>query len=220
MSFVSLVFGAAGGGIARQRSQPQESHALPPQTMIAALTLDALINESTELNSEASKYAIEDGADVTDNIVREHERLSISGWITGAQINAYGTGGRSKLISAKDSLRKIHSDRAPITVVTGLDTYPNMVMTSCKINRDAEKGDVYDISADFEQIEKVTLRSVDIPPAKVRPGKPAQKAGATNTKAGKTAGKPETTMQSDLKAIKGRISSRASGNTGGATGSF
>jgi len=199
MSFVSLVFGAVGGGLNRQRSQPQESHALPPQTMVAALTMDVLINESTELNSQASRYAIETGANVTDNIVREHERLSIAGWITGAQINAYGTGGRSKLIGAKDALRKIHLDRLPITVVTGLDTYPDMVMTSCKISRDNDKGDVYDIACDFEQIQKVTLRSVDIPPAKVRPGKPAQKAGATKTKAGKTAGKPATEQHtSDL----------------------
>jgi len=190
MSLIALVY--KGGTQSVGGSRGEATAAASPQTMFGALTLDALLNETTELNSQASRYAIEDGADVTDNITREHEKLSVAGWITAAQVNEFGVRGRSKLIGAKEALRKIQLDRLPITVVTGMDTYANMVMESCRISRDSAKGDVFDITADFVQIEKVNLRRVDVPPDKVKPGKPAQKAGTTETKAGKKAGVPPT----------------------------
>src|SRR4029078_8721008 len=103
MSFVSLVFSGLGGaasrlnGVGGSTAAPtQDTASNPPQTMIAALTLDVLVSEATEVTSTTSRYDIEDGADVTDNVVREHERLSIAGWITAAQVNAHGAGGRSK----------------------------------------------------------------------------------------------------------------------------
>lgn len=172
MSFVSLVF-AAGVG----------------RTSIGAITLDALIDESTELSGQATQYAVEEGAPISDHVRSESERLSITGWVTAADTTLFGAGGRSKLITAKDALRALHRERTAITVVTGLDTYPDMVMESCKISRDG-KGDFYQVACDFRQIRKATLRTAEIPPDLVSPqaGRAKGKAGATKTKAGKVNG--------------------------------
>lgn len=172
MSFVSLVFSA---GVAK--------------TSIGAITLDALIDESTELNSQATHHAVEEGAPISDHVRLESERLSISGWVTAADTALFGASGRSKLITAKDALRALHRERTAITVVTGLDTYPDMVMESCKISRDG-KGDFFQVACDFRQIRKATLRTTEIPPDKVSPqaGRAKGKAAPTKTKAGKVTG--------------------------------
>lgn len=207
MSFVAMIFGWNGG------------------TSIGAVPLDALVSEKTSLNSRATDYAVEDGPPVTDHVVQESELLTLDGWVTAAEVSLLGglvegavsalrTGGslrglsakagRSKLISAKDALRKIHADRLPITVTTGLDVYVDVVMERCEIGRTNEGGDRFEISADFKRIRKVTLRQADIPPEKTS-GSATGKAGQTKTNAGKTNGTEVTPKQkTDLGKLTGR----------------
>ncbi|WP_029046246.1 phage baseplate protein [Cupriavidus sp. amp6] len=191
MSFVSLVFDS---GTAK--------------SSIGAILLDALLNEETALSSQATSYAVEDGAPISDHVVQESERLSLSGWITAADTVLYGAGGRSKLITAKEALRSIHRERLPVVVVTGLDTYTDMVMESCKISRDG-KGEFFEVSCDFRRIRKVTLRKADVPPERVSArdgGKAKGKAGSTKSNAGKVDGKGGTEKQkSDLSRIFGSV---------------
>lgn len=173
MSFVAMVFGWNGG------------------TSIGTVALDALVSEKTSLNSRATDYAVEDGPPVTDHVVQESELLTLDGWVTAAEVSLLGglsaKAGRSKLISAKDALRKIHADRLPITVTTGLDVYVDVVMERCEIGRTNEGGDRFEISADFKRIRKVTLRQADIPQEKTS-GSATGKAGQTKANAGKTNG--------------------------------
>jgi len=192
MNFVSMIFGWNGG------------------SSIGALPLDALVGEKTALNSRATSYAVEDGPPVTDHVIQESEQLTLDGWVTAADITLLGglnargavggldgasTGaGRSKLIGAKDALRKIHADRLPITITTGLDVYENFVMESCSIGRSNGGGDRFELSATFRRIRKVTLRQADIPPEKTS-GSATGKAGATKQNAGKTSGVPATPKQ-------------------------
>lgn len=206
MSFVSMIFGWNGG------------------TSIGTVPLDALLSEKTSLNSRATEYAVEDGPPVTDHVVQESELLTLDGWVTAAEVSLLGGlvegavrrirsgealggltagAGRSKLIGAKDALRKIHADRLPITVTTGLDVYVDFVMERCEIGRTNEGGDRFEISADFKRIRKVKLRQADIPPEKTS-GSASGKAGQTKTNAGKTNGAEATPKQkTDLGKLTG-----------------
>ena len=206
MSFVAMIFGWNGG------------------TSIGTVPLDALVSEKTSLNSRATEYAVEDGPPVTDHVVQESEVLTLDGWVTAAEVSLLGglvagagtalrgggmlgslTGGagRSKLIGAKEALRKIHTDRLPITVTTGLDVYVDFVMERCEIGRSNEGGDRFEISADFKRIRKVSLRQADIPPEKTS-GTATGKSGQTKTNAGKTNGtSPTEKEQSVLKGNTG-----------------
>lgn len=207
MSFVAMIFGWNGG------------------TSIGTVPLDALVSEKTSLNSRATEYAVEDGPPVTDHVVQESEVLTLDGWVTAAEVSLLGglvagagsalrgggmlgslTGGagRSKLIGAKEALRKIHADRLPITVTTGLDVYVDFVMERCEIGRSNEGGDRFEISADFKKIRKVALRQADIPPEKTS-GSASGKAGQTKTNAGKTNGaEPTPKQKTDLGKLTGR----------------
>lgn len=187
MSFTSLVFHHGTG-----------------RTSVGAILLDALVEESTKLSSRATSYMVEDGAPISDHVVSEAERLSLSGWVTAADTVLFGGAGRSKLIATKDALRAIHKERLPVVVSTGLDTYTDMVMESCQISRSA-KGEFFNVECDFRKIRKATLRHADIPSEKVKGGKGGKakgKAGATKTNAGKATTKPGTEkQQTDWKKI-------------------
>lgn len=155
-----------------------------PQTMIGALQLDALISEQTSLSNGVTQYAVEEGAPVSDHISSEAEKLTIEGVVTGASVSLFGVHGRSKMIEAKEALRVINEQRQPITVVTGLDVYPEFAMESCDISRNADDGEKLHISISLTKIRKAKTREADIPPGKVRQNA-AGKAGETRKPAGR-----------------------------------
>lgn len=155
-----------------------------PQTMIGALQLDALISEQTSLANGVTQYAVEEGAPVSDHISTEAEKLTIEGVVTGASVSLFGVYGRSKMIEAKEALRVINEQRQPITVVTGLDVYPEFAMESCDISRNADDGEKLHISISLTKIRKAKTREADIPPGKVRQNA-AGKAGETRKPAGR-----------------------------------
>ncbi|AUA58945.1 Uncharacterised protein [Achromobacter spanius] len=186
MNFVSMIFGWHGG------------------SSIGTLPLDALVNEKTTLTSRVTSFAVEDGPPVTDHVVADSEQLTLDGWVTAADISLLGGlrgaalgAGRSKLIGAKDALRKIHADRLPITITTGLDVYADFVMESCSIGRTNGAGDRFELSASFKRLRKVTLRQADIPPEKTS-GSATGKAGTTKANAGKQNGVPASQKQRDI----------------------
>lgn len=179
MAFLSLLFGLGD-----------------TQSMIGSVPMDALLSEDTELTSSATRYPVEDGSIISDHITREPERLALHGVITAAGITLFGAGGRSKLIAAKEAMRLIHEQRLPVTVVTGSDVYADFAMENAKISRTNE-GEKITLSCEFNKINKVQLRTADIPPAKVR-GSAKGKAGKTGEKGGKVSSSTDTPPPSDL----------------------
>ena len=165
-----------------------------PQTMIGALQLDALISEQTSLSNGVTQYAVEEGAPVSDHISSEAEKLTIEGVVTGASVSLFGVHGRSKMIEAKEALRVINEQRQPITVVTGLDVYPEFAMESCDISRNADDGEKLHISISLTKIRKAKTREADIPPGKVRQNA-AGKAGETRKPAGRVTSRQATGRQ-------------------------
>lgn len=168
MSFISLAFGLPGSR----------------QTQIGYLLLDALLTEETDLTGQVTRYPVETGNGyVTDNIVNESEVLSIAGTISGSGVFMLLGGGRSKLIAAKETIRRIREERIPVTIITGMDVYENMGLENAKITRNgaAEK---IDVAFEFRKMIFVTLRSAEVPPEKTAESAKG-KAGKTETKVGK-----------------------------------
>lgn len=153
------------------------------QTSIDVLQLDVLLTEDTSLSAKATRYAVENGSPITDHVVLDSEGLRLSGWITPNNVYQMTAEGRPKLLDAKETLRKMVSDRKAITVTTGLDTYTDMVVEKCDIGRNNE-GDRITIDMELVKIRKAELRRADIPPDKTK-GTGTGKAGTTKTKAGK-----------------------------------
>ncbi|UXN34438.1 hypothetical protein N8E86_10345 [Avibacterium paragallinarum] len=174
MSIVNLLFSALAG----------------KRTTIGVLELDALLTESTSLSSQITEYPVEDGTVISDHITQESERLSLSGVITSAGILFNISLGKYKLIEAKETLRELHANRELITIVTGLDVYEDFAIESLEIERNSDDGERLNITAEFRKINKVTLRTEEMPPEKVNASTKGE-AGQTKANAGKAAtGKP------------------------------
>ena len=170
MSFITLAFGLAG-----------------QKTQVGYLTLDALISEDTSLSGQVSRYPIETGTGyTTDNIVNDSEVLALVGSVTGAGVTLLSGGGRSKLISAKDALRRMRDDRLPITIITGMERYENMGIENIRISRSGSL-ERLEVAIEMRKMIFVTLRSADVPPEKVSE-QAKGKAGKTETKVGKNPG--------------------------------
>lgn len=166
MSFISLIFGLGA-----------------PQTRIGSIPLDALLDETTKLSSNVTDYPVEEGSPINDHVANASERLMLRGVVTGAGLILFQGGGRSKLIATKEMFRELHESRTEITIVTGSDTYVDVVMTDLDITRNSAE-EKLNISVEFKKIRKAITRTADIPPEKVAP-KAKGKAGATKASGGK-----------------------------------
>lgn len=161
------------------------------QSKIGYLSLDILATENISLQSEVTKYPIEDGSgDMTDFITAHNEELKINGAISAADTFGmeFGPLCYSKLIDAVDQIRKMHKERKLVTVVTGLGKYEEMAITDLQINRNntGVGGQWLTIDASFRKIIKVALKKADLPPdSKSTSGSATGKSGATEKKASK-----------------------------------
>lgn len=158
--------------------------------------MDATLSEATELACQVTKYAVELGADETDHIEDAEEELSLSGVVVGAGSLLLGPRGRSKLISAKDTLRAIASSKRPVTIISGMDVYFDMGMTRVRITRDSPLEQIA-VSCDFTKLRFAIARETDVPQELVKGNKgegAKGKAGATKSPGGSA--KPETATPS------------------------
>jgi hypothetical protein len=170
MSFITMAFGLGA-----------------QKTMVGYLTLDALISEDTALTGQVSRYPVQTGKGyITDNIMNESETLALVGSVTGGGVTLLSGGGRSKLISAKDALRRMRDERVPITILTGMEMYVDMGIENIRISRTGPLERI-EVAIELRKMVFVTLRSAEVPPAKAAP-KAKGKAGATDTKVGKNPG--------------------------------
>lgn len=141
-----------------------------PIMYIGAIAVDAYINESHSLEAEVTKFEVEQGGDVTDNVRAMPFKFSVQGEVSDAPLG-------SELAAARDAesagdkapsefvyaqLEKLNQTREPVTVSSSLRAYTSMVMTSCVINRDKETSKVLSFSASFEQIRIVTNKRVAV----------------------------------------------------------
>lgn len=150
------------------------------------LVLDATLEEATELTSQVTKYAVEEGASESDNITTADEELNVSGVIVGAGASIYGAQGRRKLMAAKDALRMLGQNRRPITIVSGMDVYDSMGMSRATITRSGSSEQIA-VNLTFVKIVMAMAQETDVPEEKAKGTKGTGakgKAGATKSSGG------------------------------------
>ena len=180
----------------------------PFNAIIDALVLDASVKEEHLAEVEVTDHPVEQGAAVSDHARPKPEELTIEGlvsntplnfiqarrsvtsegftWTTSAQTNAIrGNPGNAE--AAYVTLRAMRDAPRLLTIITALRSYDNMVMTSLKIPRDKDTGDVLKFTAKFKQVRIVT-NAVTVVATKVKKAKPQQKLG------GKTTSTPANTI--------------------------
>jgi hypothetical protein len=135
--------------------------------LINGFMIDAALTETHTLESDVTAFPVESGSMVTDNVRPKPRTVEIDGIVTdtplpGAVANARGTldakGNFAHAPSddALAALEAIYLGREPVEIVTELKTYPNMVMSSLTIPRDADTGHALQFNATFTEVIFIT----------------------------------------------------------------
>jgi len=155
------------------------------KTIIAC---DVVTSETHQMASEATQYEIEDGSDISDHVINRGKLLTIEGEITDDPITILDTGIfertianvtpsilRSKLSfglggdkgkpskEVFDQFEKIYDNKIPLTIITGLKKYDNMIMENLSIPRTSKTVRSLKFTATFRQIRIVSTQFVTAP---------------------------------------------------------
>lgn len=180
------------------------------QAKIGTLPLDASLRESHKFSSKITSFPVENGADITDNILINPKQLTIEGFITDTPVKylagirdalsaASGSGSPSK--SAFETLQKIQESRTLITIVTGLKTYENMAIESIEFPRDPKTGQTLRFSISLKEVILTTFIETNLTTDQLKDVNGSKDQASPQV----DAGKQQTTTPTDSEKETGSI---------------
>lgn len=110
--------------------------------------------------TKVTEYPVESGASVSDHMVNGNATFSVTGVFSDARMRKPDPKGNATLPdqpSQSDTyraLQKLRDDRIAFSLLTALDTYPNIVLKNMGMPRDS--GNALKVTMEFEQIRFVT----------------------------------------------------------------
>ena len=142
---------------------------------IGTISIDAFLEEKHHTQNTVSDIPVEDGYNISDNVFEEPDEIEINGFISSAwndsqfqsidnlKANAMTLHNalRDKVIEFNEKLKDLAKKRVPITVLTGLATYEDMIITSYDVPRDVETGSDLHFSMTLRKI-KIVSSEMDV----------------------------------------------------------
>jgi major membrane immunogen (membrane-anchored lipoprotein) len=164
-----------------------------PEKRIGAVVIDAFIAEHYAFSNQVTDIPVEEGSIISDHVVEEQDVISVEAFIGNTAFETVIREGDAlaKLSSPEKGarIRKNYLDllrlkraKEPVTVVMGLETFTNMMITSFVIDRDAESGADLPFSMEFKKIKIVKSETAAITASSATPvtGASDQVAGTAN----------------------------------------
>lgn len=108
------------------------------RSSVGGVVLDATVSEDHSFSSRVTNFPVEGGRIISDHIINDPDRLTITGIVTDTPLSIFPSFNRS--IEAFNQLINIHRRRERISVVTGINIYTDMVMTSFQVPRNIQSG--------------------------------------------------------------------------------
>lgn len=150
--------------------------------MVGEITVNVIINESTNDVLTITKQPVQQGASITDHAYKEPTVLSMTahlrdnsiGAILSAlnpfggggilsSLNPFGSSGLTGLAKLYDDLLTLQSSRVPFDVITPKRLYKNMLMSSLGVTTDKATENILAVNFSFQQIVIVSVTTVDVP---------------------------------------------------------
>lgn len=159
--------GAIGGRIRSERlkagrdSSLQKRPPSPTRTVIIASTGEKLIFDAATdiqhtLTSEVTSYPVEDKAEVSDHVQKKNPRFTVSGVFSDASMNIDSIPNQYPQYRVYQILLKMYDASKPVTLLTPLDTFDNVVITNVGLPRKAGQGRALFIDIEFERVRRVS----------------------------------------------------------------
>ena len=141
---------------------------------IGGFVIDAFIREGYSFKNSVTDIPIEEGSNISDHVIEEPLEIQISGFIGKTEFTVWEGAlpetqadievpdPKARIREAHFELLRLKSERQPIDLVTGLDTYPNMVITSYDIDRSVETGADLPFEMSFKQVKIVKSETTTV----------------------------------------------------------
>lgn len=125
---------------------------------IQDLQIDIVSSEVIELPSETTDNPIESGSEVTDHIINRPIILRMICQIGGSTLLNF----TDRKLEGYEALKKLRDDKQPVTVVSGLETFSNMLINNITIDRNLQNASVLQFQIEFKQAKIVSSQRVDV----------------------------------------------------------
>lgn len=157
---------------------------------INGLEFDALIDESRTLEATVPEYSVESGFSVSDSVILNPEKLSMTLFVTNTPVTWYRRHGASptRVDNVVKQLEELYFAKEPVTIVTSDATYPSMAIESITISKSLEIGYARQIPISFKKIRVTTAKTTTIPDSYGKSGATAASAGTASTSTGSSGG--------------------------------
>jgi len=199
---------------------------IPTKAQVGFLKLDASLGETHTRTAQVTDNEVEDGVVVSDHVKLNPKALNITGQISDAPVSILGLGvssddilgaandfldgdkssfeglaknERRTPIEAWTYLNQLMEKRTPFSVVTGLQRYENMLLTSLSAPRTAKDGKSLIFTGELRQIVIVESSTIKIPAFKMK-GDTGNSASSKG-KLGKQSTKGATDAQADNSSL-------------------
>lgn len=122
-----------------------------------AIAIDGSLSESHDHTARVTQYPIEFGADKSDHIQREPERVTIQGFVSNQPAKlgwqAMPDFDPVRHLTAWQQLLELFEQDVPFTLVTSLRVYSSMIFESLTADRSFESTNVLAFSASLRELE-------------------------------------------------------------------
>ena len=150
-------------------SQGLSSSLSRPALPLAAIA-DGFISEEHAVRVSKTSYPVETGGSLVDHAVVEPRTLKLVGWVSDLLAPEGRRGSPSRGIDAWLQLTRLLESREPFLVVTLLDVYPSMLITSLKAPVDRTTGRALRFEMELEEVQFRALeRGQRPPPVRIGP---------------------------------------------------
>jgi len=141
---------------------------------IGGFVIDAFIREAYSFKNSVTDIPIEEGSNISDHVIEEPLEIQITGFIGKTEFTVWEgplpetqadievPDPKARIRDAHFELLRLKSAKQPVDVVTGLDTYPNMVIISYDIDRSAETGADLPFEMSLKQIKIVKSETTTV----------------------------------------------------------
>lgn len=141
---------------------------------IGNLEFDTLDQETHEWNRDVTMNPVENGSPISDHIIRQPRKLTVTGMISNAPVTgvltqlsnaiANGFDGEDRVNTAIKLLDSLYVSNELVTIYTKSYTYENMLIQHINIPRRVEDGDAVNFTIDAVQCNIVSTATTELPP--------------------------------------------------------
>jgi hypothetical protein len=144
-----------------------------PQKMIGTFVVDAFIAEHYQFTNSVTDIPVEEGSNVSDNIIEEQDVISVEAFIGNTAFEVVAASGYSisnlqapdrmaRVQQAYHELKRMVKKKQLFNVVLGLETFTGMAITAFNIDRDAENGANLPFTMEFKKLRIVKSDTTQI----------------------------------------------------------